>query len=166
MQLATFGTGFKIFFWGYVVHTFPQVIPAGRSLPGSPSSLWENQFGTGALWFKHSHKKPLSPKPRTGYIGLSLHHTSRFGAEQCGSVQSGAVWLFAVRCRVLNQTSGITSSNSVSTVYVQAPMLSLCMCATQWHTNAMQTWSHDRVARLQMGPRRRGCTQQGLRHSA
>ena len=44
VRLANFGMGFKIFFWGYVVHTFPQVIPSGKSLPGSPSSLWENWF--------------------------------------------------------------------------------------------------------------------------
>ena len=44
VRLANFGTGFKIFFWGYVVHTFLQVIPAGKSSPRSPSSLWENRF--------------------------------------------------------------------------------------------------------------------------
>ena len=36
-------------------------------------------------------------------------------------------------------------------VYLQCPMLSLCVCATQWHTNTMQTQSYDHVGHVSGG---------------
>ena len=39
----------------------------------------------------------------------------------------------------------ISCSYSVSTVYLQSPMPSLCVCATQWHMNATRLRSRDHV---------------------